>query len=829
MPVEAMDADQLDELELWYRDTARTFLEEHGPERLPSLDAEFSRLTTLRKASANPLPVCFLGNSGVGKSTMLNAMVAGALPILPAGGIGPLTAQATLVAHSHERYFRATYLPASRLNNVLFGLERHYQAELERQGQAVESLIGESALPKGDAQADEEFFDAEDGNGRPESASSEQEAAKSERVNSYIKQACLLVLGRQFTEFDLPYLLDSLRECLGRQRTSKTIARPEDAVRVHRIREALATPVEPGGVAVLERRAGHNLPEFLADLRDHAAGFLAPLIKTLEVGWDAPFLQNGLTLVDLPGLGVANDEYRRVTTHWIRTARAVVLVVDRSGVTESSADLLRTTGFLTSLLHEGDEPDAEEVQLMVAVVKLDLTADDSRNFERTLLPETSRKWIAHFDEACERAIDLVRGQMERELYKVAAAGGESTRIERDQVVARILSTLKVFPLAATEYRKLLADDDDARPRIRDARESRIPQFVDALEALSLEREHRLAARLQETASSGLKRVLVAVELVVTQWEQDQRANPEAERLRKDLDEFAEPLKNEFLHRQGSFREFLRNTVPQQIELRVENAALAAQSDLQRELNRYRKVHWATLRAAIRRGGAFVGSRHIDLPNEITLLFEEPVAIVWAKHILASLRKETAAVGADYLKMVGEIAIWARSQGTRVDTKLVEALYEDLKAETSDLGTIGKEAIDELKASVKTELYDKVEHQVRRACEQFVKRGQDVGVGVKARMLELLGEELAPRVVEVARPAAVSVLSKNYKRVGDEITVVLSRRRNPVETAVQEIVGSHETRVRRSDAQKRRRVLEQATEVLARAPARRETERPAQAR
>ena len=82
------------ELLNWYEQSARPFLERHSPDRLQAVQADKERLSRLL-ASTDEVTVCFLGNSGVGKSTLLNALAAGASQILPAGGIGPLTAQAT--------------------------------------------------------------------------------------------------------------------------------------------------------------------------------------------------------------------------------------------------------------------------------------------------------------------------------------------------------------------------------------------------------------------------------------------------------------------------------------------------------------------------------------------------------------------------------------------------------------------------------------------------------------------------------------------------------------------------------------------------------------
>lgn len=793
----------------WWEESVRPFLSEHSADRVEGIEREVSRVRATSTARLDELPVCFLGNSGVGKSTLLNALVAGDMTVLPQGGVGPLTAQATLVRHSPERYFKVSYLPRKRVNELLFALERHHEVQLRRQGLNVEEKADELTAELSEEDREELTLVT------PAAAPGESDdTPQDDRIEALRRQAKIVVKGNQYAEADLPYLLDALRMAIDNPPRWQTSLQPDDRKRMDRVRELLGHKGhEPGEV---EHRAGEDMRSFLVELHHHAAGFLSPLIRTIEVGWEAEFLRDGLVLVDLPGLGVANDEYRRVTAEWIRRARAVTLVVDRSGINESSADLLRSTGFLNALLHESHDPEKPPVHLVVAVVKLDLSADDARNLEKQTRQPPYRKWVEHFEGACKEAIQLIKDQVREELRKIAEAGPEETREERKATLERVRDSLEVHPVSALEFRRLLQEDDEERARISRREESHVPGLVASMERLAQEHARWHEERQKRLIVALNERIASSVSLLAAQWTEEARAEGDAKRIADELEAFLAPRRKQLLVRQGGFREFLRESLPAQIEARVGEASATARDAIAQYLRRLETYHWAVLRAAVRRGGTFVGSKHVDLPNELTLRFEEPIAVVWSKHILTALRRRTNELGQDYLQLVGEIAEWARERGSGVQPKLVEALREDLQAELRDVASVGKEAIDELRDRVKKQLYDRVSDRVRKSCQTFIESKRGQGPGTKARIVQFFHQELLDAVLSAATPAARRVLSHNYEEVEREISATFARVKDPLDRAAAEIVDRQRVRLEQGDSQ-RQRILERAEQILSARP------------
>ena len=784
------------EVSRWYKKLVRSFLAKFGLGGPEQFDIECDRVLSIEKSISLQLPVCFLGQSGIGKSTLINALVAGKDMVLPAGGIGPLTAQALSVYYGESASFEAHYHPRYLLARLVFALEAIHRAELRKIGTEVPLPLPEELGLEVEGEIARETIES-----LPENPTEQQQ-----KNQEYRKQALLLVAGQQEVERESLYLIDALNITIGKSPAWGSQLLPEDEQRVKGLQAALeySKRKEP-------YRCANGDDEFRIHLRDHATGFLAPLIEELKVSWPSVLLASGVVLVDLPGIGISGDAHAAVTERFLREkAKALVLVVNTRGITRSDAELLRTSGFLSRFLHSADDPAADPVALLVAVVRVDDIADQRRVEDQT---KSKRQ---HFSEVCAETIVQIRRQMREELEKVwdTSAGLSQTKRE---VLEGILENLEVHPLSAVQYRRFLMLDDDDPAFIKDESQSNVPRFSASLEALAKRHRAEQSRRINDARRVFFSSVNTHLLLIREQWVQETRAGEEAEKLRAELTEFLKPLRSEFDNRQGAYREFLKNTLPDQIKRLVIEARITASRDVYEYLDGLRDANWATLKAAVTRGGTFSGARHIDLPKDFAVRFEEPIAEIWGKSLLKEIRKRTKEYADDCVDFVEQTLGWAKERGAHAKTSLLEAQREAIKADAQSLTAVGKEIVDELRQDVKNKLLAKIEQPIRKSCERFVQNNQHIGIGVKRR-IQVLFRDLAETSIESAISPSIELLINRFREVEQEIKSVLAQHADPLTQAAEAVVSSHEGTVKRSDAQKRARVLKELDEIFAGMPA-----------
>jgi hypothetical protein len=520
----------------------------------------------------------------------------------------------------------------------------------------------------------------------------------------------------------------------------------------------------------------------------------------------------------LPGVGISGDVYRKVTNEYVREkARAVIVVVDRAGPTESTVSLLRDSGYWDRLVGATDDPESDPCTMLITVTKVDdVASEEYRNAtedENGKKPKKREVYTKLVDEFRPRMLSQIKDQ----LNQIGSSDNETVRIAREQARENILNSLQIHPVSAPEYRKILIEDEDDKAFLTELDQTGIPGLQASLIALCESERDNLRRRINDVSFRLSEGLLNELSIISAKWKERTRAAEEAEKLADALEQFMAPKQKEYDLRVGGFREFLEETVQALIRELVLEARSVAETEVNNYLYDLQWAHWATLRAAVRRGGTFYGSRTISLPEDIANYFQEPMAAVWGQKLLKSIRKRTTDLSSDIASMVKEICDWAvENGGAQVNQVLLENQQTRISNQAAQMNQVGKEAVDELRALVKQHLREAIRKPIENACQKFVTQGNDIGPGVKSRILQLFSA-LAKQATEAAKDPAIAILQTNYKVVREEIQTTFEQWGDPLQDTTNLIVERHEERIKRSDAQRRTRVLADIEAVLAECP------------
>jgi GTP-binding protein EngB required for normal cell division len=720
-------------------------------------------------------PICLLGQAGVGKSTLINTLVADTDIVVPSGGgTGPLTANALRVSHGERASFTVSYHPDKQLAQTRFILEEAIRRQVKKEiSTAVEDEeVEETGMPE---------IELDEG------------GEKQTRTEEAIGRARLLVAGAQTAHREIPYLADALRFVLEQRLKFKSEILDEDKVHLRMAREALKL----GNASTKRNFDSADNQQFRQQLRDHASGFLAPLIQEMSIQWPSPLLRDSVELVDLPGIGILSDAYASVTTDYLRNkARAVMLVTNDRGLRIEDAALLNTSGFLNRLLHSCNDASADPVAIIVVVVRIDDVAVENWKNDKAVNNGTALKSkVQHFTDQVERCREDIHQRMGKYLREIWVDDTDGKR----QVIQFILDNLQVFPVSAPQYRLHCANDPDDKPFLPNVEDTNIPALRAAISQVAQQCLAEQMRRRKETHQRFFGQLCARLKVLSAQGSEERQSEQVFNEYKKDLDAFLLPRQRELDSRKGAFRNFLRETIPTQIESKVREASTKARQDIQSDLRKLKDAHWKTLQAAVRKEGTFNGKRYINLPNDFALRFESPVAEVWSMKILRELRSATREF-ADYeCSEVKSVSDWARKQGEKKSTRLLDALVGQAEQRSQQMNAVGKEAVDELRNKIRKELIKKIEPHIRRKCQKFVQDKQHVGSGVKNRMLELF-DELKVEVVAAAAGPATELLVEKFKEVEKEILSAFGVNFEPLKEAADALLQRKDKDIQRDDVQ-----------------------------
>ncbi len=797
-----------------FRTEIREFLLEHKVAGIEALDRS-AELLEGALAQSGDVKLGFVGESQVGKSTLINALLDRIA--LPSGGIGPLTAQATRISYAPENSFAAIYHSKGQVHRHAFAIARY----LERRGDLRSTDTADPPLteePEGDgevpsiattAAAVEESEALVDASADASTVAPSASKGGGNDIGQYMLDQAKRILCYKNPDLEAPSvpsgtLLDGMRAIIDQ----KPLGDPGALVPLER-RIAEARALLGVSEEITESSTG-GASAFGRALQQRAAGWMSPLVSKLRLQLNAPVLA-GLSLVDLPGIGVLNDPAGQEAERFVRTEGDTLVVVFRnSGVTENIAELLERTGVITKLLFGGRD-DVAPIQLVIAVTHLDDVARDRYRSARQEAgdngePPPDRH--ALFRALSEEMTDRLREMIGDALRRSQAFDDlkDDQRQSRERVVEALCRSMKIVCVAAPDYLSLTLGLEDAE-FLRDREATGVPELRRHLMDLVNETEKRRSAAIVQFERALRQAIRDHLAAIAHLYQEGRGPAVQGwERFRDALTKAAEPLRQEMAAYHGETVGLLRKGINAEIQLVCKDAEMAGHKKLRRLSTQGRDLHFASLKAALMRNGIW-DRRGVNYPDALTLAMVDAIASQWEAKIINKVREEVRALADRDLKLVERLCEAAKAIDARIAaSEQLDAQKKVLQGNSRSAVAWTKEQLEELRGAVSRSLRSAVEGPINRACTKAINAGAHIGTGAKNRILETF-EEGGEAAIEKAREEAEGTLKEHYTRLLTKLEDGFLRdNHDPVQAALETLTGDEISRARRSDTQRKRHVL-----------------------
>ncbi len=800
-------------LKIW-RDDLKPFLSEHLQGEVDGIEQTAELLASALNRKTH-LQIGFIGESQVGKSSLINALVERSA--LPAGGIGPLTAQATQVSYAAEDCLSVTYHDQARLRGVRLLLE----GALIRRGE-LSSVTGEAGTDDVGGPALEELgFDlvsvaplpSSDGEPLNEEAMRAREAAE-QRFNYLMDQLWSMLSdatvidegGHRRARPAGPVLVDGLRAILGeRPRHPHAIAEFRD--RIEELRRHLGkseTLTNPDPMA------------FMQALKVRAAGWLAPLVKQLDVGLRCEVVKS-LSLVDLPGIGVRADPGALVAEDFVRQGGdALVVVMRNSGLTESVARLLETTGVITRLLMEGEGPPS--IRVVVVVTHLDDVA-------RTRWQEAVRDARARgqrppdphrvFADLAAEMSSKARSDIHGALLSSSSASEltDERRARRALRIEALCSAMEVLCVAAPDYLSLIEGFADMA-WLKDPESTNVPAFRRALESVAAAHAAQRSAEIAHAMEALCSLANGYLQATAQAYAEGRGAAREQwEAFRGELQKAVQGLRDQMNTSHGELLAQLKTAIPADIRLLCSEAEKGTMKRLSRLRGEGNKLRYQSLNAALRRDAVWE-SRSINYPVSLTEKFIEPIASDWDSRIVGGVRNAIKQMVDRDVRLVEKLCDVAEALDERVvgDAQIAnQKLLMQQQAKACVAFT--KEKLAELTTRVSAELSKKISQVMATTCKKALDAGVNQGTGAKQAILDAF-EKGGTSATEKAREHAERLLLDSYESLRRELERgFMAEHHDPLADAFRRLTDEELSKATRRDTRRMAAVRAQVADAL----------------
>jgi hypothetical protein len=764
---------------------------------LPDLDAA-AALLRAALASKREVHVGFLGESQVGKSSLINALL-GRIA-LPTGGVGPLTAQATRLRYASTPVLDVRYHDRRRLNQFAFALRQYLAARGE--------LVG-----KLDDVADESLEDV------TAAAWSSAASVESDGVNAppksgmgeHLLDQARLMLGAGGLSNGAVH--DAVRAILDLDPVGDATAYASCAQRIHEIRDLL------GGVTTLSSN-GAGPAAFGEALHVNAAGWRSPLVAELDLALDVELLSR-VEVVDLPGVGVVGDPAGRVAEAFVRDdATALVIVARNNGLTQEVVSLLERTGVITRLLFGGESSRTNPIHIIFAITRLDDVAQDRWKQERAQakqhgVPPPSR------EEVFRRLSGEMETKAKEQIRRVLASSSQfedltpEMRARREQVVGDLCDRAEVVCVSAKDFMNIESDDDEDRSLafIQNPDATNIPYFREQIAKLAESARGSRRGRIHRALESFRNLLASHVDALEVNARGRSVGTSDADRFREALGAMVPPFKERATVQRREVSTYLTERIPPKLEEVTLQAATLTRKRLARLRKKGDGLHWASLNAALVRNGTW-NKQGIDYPGELTMGFVEVIAGAWEPSIIEEVRRVIRNLVDHHVDLVEEFLAQA-SELSGGDELIGQITAQKRLLKEQGKSAVGwtSEQLNELNDDVRKKLGALVAKHLERACLHAVKAGHNRGAGARTRILDVF-ETSGNAAIDRARDQCDEVLKDRFRTLRSSLGRLLRENEDPISQCYEAIVQQGASLAAQAGREERERIAAALARVRA---------------
>lgn len=526
--------------------------------------------------------------------------------------------------------------------------------------------------------------------------------------------------------------------------------------------------VEPPEVAqALNRGVAEFKSAELDDFRKAVAKFLDskhrfwPIVKSVTIRGPFEPLRDGAKIIDLPGINDPNEAREAVTRTHLKTCRFVWLTFNiKRALTKATINLMQSDDFLRQVVMDGRTDSLTFVGTASDDVDLETGIEEFGLDDEATLGNV----IAARNSAVRK---VVVGQLDDLAIRLANLAREQRQVA-DKLAGRLRAS-QIYTVSAREFLRLRGET-----RIADPHATEVPALRSHMQGICA--AYGIAAH-----SQAVNRQL---DILISEIKREIQSQQAALRNRAEIGlqqrqevKTAAQAASDFLDRElQDTQERLAQDLVASNELlaeRVRRAVVRADSELDETFARWDRIHWATLRAVCRRGGAYTGTTgKNDLPADLAKPILDSIAFAWSdffgEKLQLLLTKWTDVLlrhADDYRRRL------MNSLGT--NTELPPSLFASLDSilETTDkvlkelLGQITSEMELRIQQDQRT-LYESVPAQVKANMQDaFDDAAMESGVGMKKRMVATISKH-AKRVSQVMFDDARESLLSGLRGLND---------------------------------------------------------------